>query len=142
MICEGGMCRIDPRYKYDATEPRIGPEPVIYFPQPPLPSGIAPGETPRSSRAREKNREMRFQLNQFKGRLKWTPKVLHYLDLSEMGPCPWNTERVFDQNWELKWRLRQLGLLSQGYETEGDKPPERPAGREGYVGILPQTLGR
>jgi hypothetical protein len=142
VICEGGMCRIDPRYKNDATEPRIGPEPVIYFPQPPFPSGIPPGETPRSSRAREKNRELKFQLNQFKGRLKWTPKVWHYLDLSEMGPCPWELERVFDQNWGLKWRLRQLGLLTQGYDAEGLVPPKRPRGTAGYVGILPQTLGQ
>lgn len=140
VICEGGTCRLDPRYKYDATEPRLGPEPVIYFPQPPLPKGLPPGETPRSARAREKNKELRFQLNQFKGRLKWTPKVRMYLDLTEMGPCPWNTEKVFDQNWELKWRLRQIGLLAQGYETEGNKIPKRPDGKEGYVGILPQTL--
>jgi hypothetical protein len=143
VICEGGMCRIDPRYKYDATEDvRFGPEPVIYFPQPPLPNGIPPGETPRSAKARYANAEMRFALNQFKGRLKWTPKVFQYLSLSEMGPCPWELEKVFDQNWDLKWRLRQIGLLTQGYDTEGLEAPKRPRGKAGRIGVMVSTLGR
>jgi hypothetical protein len=143
VICEGGMCRIDPRYKYDAMEDvRVGPEPVIYFPQPPYPNGIPPGETPRSAKARYANSEMRFALNQFKGRLKWTPKVFQYLDLSEMGACPWDLEKVFDQNWELKWRLRQIGLLTQGYDTEGLEAPRRPRGKAGLVGVYPSTLGQ
>jgi hypothetical protein len=143
VICEGGMCRIDPRYKYDATEDvRVGPEPVIYFPQPPLPKGIPSGETPRSAKARYANAEMRFALNQFKGRLKWTPKVFQYLDLSEMGPCPWELDNVFDQNWDLKWRLRQIGLLTQGYDTEGLGAPKRPRGKAGLVGVYPSTLGQ
>lgn len=143
VICEGGMCRIDPRYKYDAIEDmRVGPEPQIYFPQPPFPNGIPPGETPRSAKARYANAEMRFALNQFKGRLKWTPKVFQYLDLSEMGPCPWELEKVFDQNWELKWRIRQIGLLTQGYDTEGLEAPKRPRGKAGLVGVYPSTLGQ
>lgn len=143
VICEGGMCRIDPRYKYNATEDmREGPEPQIYFPQPPYPNGIPPGETPRSAKARNANAEMRFALNQFKGRLKWTPKVFQYLDLSEMGACPWELEKVFDQNWELKWRLRQIGLLTQGYDTEGLEAPKRPRGKAGLVGVYPSTLGQ
>ncbi len=142
-ICEGGMCRIDPRYKHDATEDvRVGPEPVIYFPQPPFPNGIPPGETPRSAKARHANAEMRFALNQFKGRLKWTPKVFQYLDLSEMGPCPWGLDKVLDQNWELKWRIRQIGLLTQGYDTEGLEAPKRPSGKAGLVGVYPSTLGQ
>jgi hypothetical protein len=142
VICEGGMCRIDPRYKYDVSEPRVGPEPVIYFPQPPFPNGIPPGETPRSAKARYANAEMRFALNQFKGRLKWTPKVFQFLDLSEMGACPWELEKVFDQNWELRWRIRQIGLLTQGYDTEGLEAPERPRGKAGLVGVYPSTLGQ
>lgn len=140
VICEGGMCRIDPRYKFDPSEPRVGPEPVIYFPQPEFPKGIPPGETPRSSKAKASNDEMRFQLNQFKARLKWTPKVALYLDLSNMGACPWELERIFDQNWELKWRIRQLSLLTQGYATEGMKVPNRPRGKEGYIGVYPSTI--
>jgi hypothetical protein len=141
-LCEGGMCQIDPRYKYDVSEPRVGPEPQIYFPQPPFPNGIPPGETSFSAKARYANAEMRFTLNQFKGRLKWTHKVFQYLDLSKIGGVPWDVEKVFDQNWELKWRIRQIGLLTQGFDTEGFEVPKRPRGKAGLIGVYPSTLGQ
>ena len=118
-LCEGGTCRIDSRYKYVASEPRTGPEPRIYFPQPPLPPGIPPGETYESSRARYDNDEQRWNLNELKARLRWTPRIYKLLDLSQMGACPWDTRRVLQQNAELHWRVRQLTLIIQGYEPEG-----------------------
>jgi hypothetical protein len=137
VICEGGFCRIDPRYKYTTDEQRMGPEPIIDFPDMPLPDVPLRPETARFSKARYSNKEMRSSLNQFKAKLKWTPKVMLYLDLSDMGACPWDEEKIFDQNWEIKWRLRQLGLMTQGYETEGEEVPERPRGKAGYIGVYP-----
>jgi hypothetical protein len=122
--CQGGSCQVDPRLKYSG-EPRAGNEPQIYFPKPERPPGY---RSPELSKAMYANDENRWLLNEWKAKLKWTPKIFKLLDLSEMGPCPYNLEVVYDQNYELTWRIRQVRLIAQGYEAEGDEPPRRPFG--------------
>jgi len=90
-------------------------------------------ETPVFSAARATNAELRHDLWELGCQMVWNKETSRYLDTKKMGPRPFDLERIFDQNWELTWRIAQVKKLRLGQPVETKMPP-RPPEAGGRIG--------